>query len=79
MCAPPPRHFHDYRWRLVRAVVEGEWLAVHLHDVGTRSRPFLGAPGDGSRVETQEFDMYRIIRGRSREVEGTADNARLRL
>jgi predicted ester cyclase len=79
MCAPPPRHFHDYRWRLVRAVVEGEWLAVHLHDVGTRSRPFLGAPGDGSRVETQEFDMYRIIRGRIREVEGTADNARLRL
>jgi predicted ester cyclase len=71
--------FPDYRWRLVRAVVEGEWLAVHLHDVGTRSAPFLGAPGDGTRVDTQEFDMYRIVGGRIHEVEGTADNARLRL
>jgi predicted ester cyclase len=71
--------FPDYQWRLVRAVVEGEWLAVHLHDVGTRSGLFLGAPGDDTRVETQEFDMYRIIGGRIHEVEGTADNARLRL
>jgi predicted ester cyclase len=71
--------FPDYRWHLVRAVVEGEWLAVHLHDFGTRSRSFLGAPGDGSPVETQEFDMYRIAGGRIHEVEGTADNARLRL
>jgi predicted ester cyclase len=70
--------FPDYRWRLVRAVVEGEWLAVHLHDVGTRVAPFLGAPGDGTRVETQEFDMYRILDGQIHEVEGTADNARLR-
>ncbi|GAA1586663.1 hypothetical protein GCM10009742_35790 [Kribbella karoonensis] len=69
--------FPGYRWRLVRAVVEGEWLAVHLHDVGTRSRTFLGVPGDGTRVETQEFDMYRIMAGRIHEVEGTADNARL--
>jgi predicted ester cyclase len=71
--------FPDYRWRLVRAVVEGEWLAVHLYDVGTRSNTFLGAPGNNSWVETQEFDMYRIIGGRIHEVEGTADNARLRL
>ena len=28
----------DYQWRLVRAVIEGEWLAVHLLDVGTRSK-----------------------------------------
>jgi predicted ester cyclase len=71
--------FPDYRWQLLRAVVEGEWLAVHLHDVGTRSLAFLGAPGDHTRVETDEFDMYRIIAGRIHEVEGTADNARLRL
>ncbi len=71
--------FPDYRWRLIRAVVEGEWLAVHLHDVGTRRGPFRGAPGDDTRVETQEFDMYRILDGRIHEVEGTADNARLRL
>jgi hypothetical protein len=30
-------------------------------------------------VETQEFDMYRILDGRIHEVEGTADNARLAL
>ena len=71
--------FPDYEWRLVRAVVEGEWLAVHLHDVGTRSKPFLDAPGDNTRVETDEFDMYRIVGGLIHEVEGTADNARLRL
>jgi hypothetical protein len=39
----------------------------------------MGAPGDGSRVETEEFDMYRIVGGRIHEVEGTADNARLPL
>lgn len=71
--------FPDYEWRLVRAVVEGEWLAVHLHDTGTRVLPFLGAPGDGTRVHTEEFDMYRLVDGRIHEVEGTADNARLRL
>ena len=32
--------FPDYRWELLRAVVEADWLAVHLHDVGTRARPF---------------------------------------
>jgi predicted ester cyclase len=69
--------FPDYQWQLVRAVVEGEWLAVHLWDTGTRKAPFLGAPGDATRVETQEFDMYRIMDGRIHEVEGTADNARL--
>ena len=69
--------FPDYRWELRRTIVEGEWLAVHLHDVGTRTFPFLGAPGDGARVETDEFDMYRIVNGLIREVVGTADNARL--
>lgn len=69
--------FPDYRWELRRAVVEGEWLAIHLHDTGTRARPFLGAPGDNSAVETDEFDLYRIVDGLIHEVEGTADNARL--
>jgi hypothetical protein len=40
--------------------LEGEWLAVHLHDVGTRAAAFLTAPGDGTRIETDELDMYRI-------------------
>jgi predicted ester cyclase len=71
--------FPDYRWELVRAVVEGEWLAVHLQDTGRRAQPFLGAPGDGTRVETDEFNLYRVVDGRIHEVEGTADNARLSL
>lgn len=70
--------FPDYRWSLRRAVHEGEWLAVHLYDTGTRHGDFLGAPGDGAPVETDEFDMYRIVDGLILEVEGTADNARLR-
>ena len=52
-------------------------LAVHLHDAGTRARPFLNAPGDNAWVESDEFDMYRIVGGLICEVEGTADNARL--
>ena len=70
--------FPDYRWELRRVVLDGEWLAVHLHDVGTRAGAFLDAPGDGTRVQTDEFAMYRIIDGLIHEVEGTADNARLR-
>jgi predicted ester cyclase len=69
--------FPDYRWELRRVVFEGEWLAVHLHDAGTRVGDFLDATGDGTAVETDEFDMYRIIDGLIFEVEGTADNARL--
>jgi predicted ester cyclase len=70
--------FPDYRWELRRVVQQGEWLAVHLYDTGTRRGEFLGAEGDGSPVETDEFDMYRIVDGLIVEVEGTADNARLR-
>ncbi len=69
--------FPDYRWDLRRAIVAGEWLAVHLHDSATRAGAFLCASGDGARVQTDEFDMYRIIDGLIHEVEGTADNARL--
>ena len=50
---------------------------MHLRDAGTRVGAFLSAPGDGMRVETDEFDMYRIVDGLIYEVEGTADNARL--
>ncbi len=69
--------FPDYRWELRRAVWDGQWLAVHLHDSGTRVSAFRGSPGDGTRVETSEFDMYRITDGLIHEVEGTVDNARL--
>lgn len=69
--------FPDYRWEVRRVVVEGDWLAVHLRDTGTRVGDFLGARGDGTHVETDEFDMYRIVDGVIVEVEGTADNARL--
>lgn len=69
--------FPDYQWELRRVVVEGQWLAVHLRDTGTRQARFLGADGDGTFVETDEFAMYRIVDGLIVEVEGTADNARL--
>jgi predicted ester cyclase len=71
--------FPDYVWEIRHVVEQPPWLAVHLHDTGTRHRPFLGAPGDLSAVETDEFDMYRMADGRIAEVWGTADNARLRL
>lgn len=69
--------FPGYRWELRRAIPEGEWLAVHLRDAGARRGGPLDAPGDGAVVETDEFDLYRIVDGLIHEVEGTADNARL--
>lgn len=60
--------FPDYRWRLVRTVLEGEWLAVQLHDT---------ASADGVALQTDEFDLYRIVDGLIVELAGTADNARL--
>jgi predicted ester cyclase len=71
--------FPDYVWEIRHVVGRTPWLAVHLHDRGTRHQPFLGAPGDRSPVETDEFAMYRIAEGRIAELWGTADNARLRL
>jgi len=69
--------FPDYAWEVRHVVEQPPWFAVHLHDTGTRREPFLGAPGDGSAVETDEFAFYRIIDGRIAELWGTADNARL--
>ena len=69
--------FPNYRWELRRVLLDGDWLAVHLHDSGTRVREFLSADGDGTHVETDEFNMYRIVDGLIVELEGTADNARL--
>jgi predicted ester cyclase len=71
--------FPDYVWELRHTVEQPPWLAVHLRDTGTRHQTFLGAPGDLSRVETDEFAMYRITDGRIAELWGTADNARLLL
>ncbi|WP_328475021.1 ester cyclase [Actinoplanes sp. NBC_00393] len=71
--------FPDYAWQLRHVVQQPPWLAVHLHATGTRHQDFLGAPGDLSPVETDEFAMYRIADGRIAELWGTADNARLRL
>ncbi|MGG5258590.1 ester cyclase [Phycicoccus avicenniae] len=72
--------FPDYRWRLHRCLVDGDWVAVHLRDHGTRHRPFHGSPGDGSAVSTDEFAMYRFDdAGLIAEVEVTADDLRLTL
>ena len=69
--------FPDFRWQLRRAVVEGDWLAVRLRARGTRTGTFRTAHGDGTRVETDELNMYRIAGNVIHELEGTADNARL--
>lgn len=72
------RAFPDYHWTLVRAVVEDAWIAVHLKDRGTRRGSFLGAPGDGTEVSTDEFAIYHFDeQGRIEHIEVTADNARL--
>jgi predicted ester cyclase len=55
--------FPDYQWELRRAVLEGDWLAVHLYDTGTRAGDLLGADGDNAHVETDESNMYRVVDG----------------
>ncbi|HYJ13806.1 MAG TPA: ester cyclase [Thermomicrobiales bacterium] len=70
--------FPDYRWELRRAVWDGEWLAVHLHDSGTRARVLSSVHQATERAsKLTSSTMYRIIDGLIHEVEGTADNARL--
>jgi predicted ester cyclase len=69
--------FPDYRWTLQHAVVEPPWLSVHLTDRGTHQGPWLGRPGTGRTVTTDEFAMYRIVDGRIAEIWSAADNARL--
>lgn len=62
------RSFPTARWELCRAIVQGEWLVLHGYDTGTRVGPFLGAPGDGTEVQTLEFAMNRISGGLIHEV-----------
>ncbi|MGL5859748.1 MAG: alpha/beta fold hydrolase, partial [Phycicoccus sp.] len=70
--------FPDYRWTVRRCVVEGDRLAVHLEDRGTRRATFEDAPGDGTVVTTDEFAMYRFdAAGLIAEVEVAADSLRL--
>ena len=69
--------FPDYQWQMKRTVMEPPWLAVHLETSSTRQRPFLDAPGDGTRVTSDELVTYRIEQLKILELSDTADNARL--
>ena len=68
--SPRRRGFGDPRGGRSGDMRDGEMLEMYN---------FLGAPGDLSPVETDEFAMYRFTGGRIAELWGTADNARLRL
>jgi predicted ester cyclase len=69
--------FPDYRWELRHLLVDGDWLAAHFEDSGRHEGAFLGAPGSGRRVGTQEFAFYRVDGGLIVEVWVTADDLRL--
>lgn len=69
--------FPDYRWELRHLLVEGNWLAAHLHDTGTHLGMAFGSPATGRRVSTEEFAFYRIEGARIVEVWVTADDLQL--
>jgi predicted ester cyclase len=66
--------FPDYRWELRHLLIDGGWIAAHLHDTGTHRGTFLGVPATGRQVATQEFAIYRVTAGKIAEVWVTADN-----
>lgn len=69
--------FPDYHWELRQLLVDGDRLAAHLHDTGTHHGEYLGVPGTGRPVTTEEYAFYRLRDGRIAEVWGTADNLAL--
>lgn len=71
------RAFPDYRWEIQHLLINAPWIAAHFRDTGTHRDTFLGFPGTGRAVETQEFAFYRIEDDKIVEVWVTADNLRL--
>jgi steroid delta-isomerase-like uncharacterized protein len=66
------RAFPDYRWEVLRLVVDAPWIAAHLADTGTHREAFRGVPATGRSVAVPEFAFYRVDAGRIAEVWGSA-------
>jgi len=71
------RAFPDYRWEVLRLVVDAPWIAVHLTDTGTHRETFRSVPATGRSVAIPEFAFYRVDAGRIAEVWGSAFHVQL--
>src|SRR3954451_461631 len=58
-----------FRWDIQQILVDGDWLAVRLHDTGTTRT--------GRSVTTQEFAIYHVPNGRIAAVWGDLDHTQL--
>lgn len=56
--------FPDYRWKLLRLLVDGDWLAARLEGSGTHLGPFRDVAATGRAISTQELAMYRVSAGK---------------
>lgn len=66
--------FADYHWQLRHLLVDGAWLAAHLHDTGTHTGSRWGIAATGATIATEELALYRLRDGRIAEVWVTADD-----
>lgn len=69
--------FPDYRWDLKHLFADRDWVSAHFTDTGTHLGEFLGVPGTGRSISTQEFAVYRVDAGKIVEVWVAADNLHL--
>ncbi len=69
--------FPDYRWRMERLVIDGQWIGAIVHGSGTHRHEFHGIPATGRSVSVQELVFYEVVEGRLRTCRGDLD-ARLR-
>lgn len=56
--------FPDFHWTLEAIVVEGDTLAVRLHDTGTHQGEWQGLAPTGRRMSTPEVGFYQVRDGK---------------
>lgn len=56
--------FDDLHYDILRMVIDGDLVAVHLRVTGTNTGPFFGAPPTGRRVEVAQMQFEQVRDGR---------------
>lgn len=69
--------FPDLHLAVERMVMEGEWVAVHVHERGTHRGAFQGIAPTGRRVAWRWIGIYRVAGGRLIERWGRIDTPEL--
>jgi len=65
----------DYKWHIEDLFIDGERIAVRLHDTGTPAKTFFGAEPTGGAIGFTEFASYRVRGGQFAEMWYLLDTA----